>query len=182
MSGHRCGNGPARRTLTRNRTTPTAVLGRARTLPRKDCAAVVTGAVHAADQLHPEQAHAVVDAALPWGQKAPRKAALEQLTAWGEHERALSLAANDPDASIRARARKPPPRAAFSTDQLSPPISIAPDRTNSAHQGRYARTHRGQQLSTLLSVIGHRVSPIAGTADLRVRGFHRDRQPADQQV
>jgi hypothetical protein len=92
----------AQRLLTRNRTTPTAVLERARTLPPRDGAAMVTGAVHAADQLHPKQAHAVVDAAVSWGHKPSRKAALEQMTAWGEHERALALAANDPDASIRA--------------------------------------------------------------------------------
>lgn len=63
-------------------------------------------AVHAAGELNPEQARRVVDAALRWGQKAPRKAALERLIAWGETDRAQALAADDPDASIRAWGRK----------------------------------------------------------------------------
>ncbi|MQA62950.1 MAG: hypothetical protein GEU86_15995 [Actinophytocola sp.] len=96
----------AQHLLTRNRATPADVLGRARALPAHDGAAVVTGAVHAADQLHPEQARTVVDAALSWGHKAPRKAALEHLTARGEHDRVLAIAANDSDASIRAWGRK----------------------------------------------------------------------------
>jgi len=62
--------------------------------------------VHAADDLIPEQARTVVDVALRWGQKAPRKAALEWLIAWGEADRAQALAADDPDASIRAWGRK----------------------------------------------------------------------------
>jgi hypothetical protein len=67
---------------------------------------MVTGAVHAADELDPEQARTVVDVALRWGHKAPRKAALEQLTTWGEHNRAEALAADDADAAIRAWGRK----------------------------------------------------------------------------
>ena len=69
-------------------------------------AAVVTGAVHAADELDPEQARTIVDAALRWGHKTPRRAALEQLTTWGEHDRANALAADDADAAIRAWGQK----------------------------------------------------------------------------
>jgi hypothetical protein len=47
-----------------------------------------------------------VDAALRWGHKTPRKAALERLTTWGEHDRAHALAADDADAAIRAWGRK----------------------------------------------------------------------------
>jgi len=96
----------AKRVLVRNRAAPADVLDRARALPARDGAAVVTGAVHAADDLIPEQARTVVDVALRWGQKAPRKAALEWLIAWGEADRAQALAADDPDASIRAWGRK----------------------------------------------------------------------------
>jgi hypothetical protein len=96
----------AQRTLVRDRTTPTDVLARARALPARDGAAVVTGAVHAANELNPEHARALVDAALRWSHKAPRKAALEQLIGWGETERAQALAASDPDAAIRAWGQK----------------------------------------------------------------------------
>ncbi|WP_410624950.1 hypothetical protein [Amycolatopsis sp. cmx-8-4] len=112
----------AERVLAQHRATPTDVVARARELPARDGAAVVTGAVHAADELDPAQARTVVNAALRWGHKTPRKAALERLTTWGEHDRALALAADDPDAAIRAwgqnSARRPPPRAACSTDSL----------------------------------------------------------------
>jgi hypothetical protein len=96
----------ASRVLVRNRATPADVLAHARELPARDGAAVVTGAVHAADELDPEQARMVVDAALRWGHKTPRKAALERLTTWGEHDRAHALAADDADAAIRAWGRK----------------------------------------------------------------------------
>ncbi|MGH3432215.1 MAG: hypothetical protein ACRDQB_05195 [Thermocrispum sp.] len=96
----------AERVLVRNRAAPADVLARAHALPARDGAAVVTGAVHAADELDPEQARMVVDVALRWGHKAPRKAALERLTAWGEADRAQALAAGDPDAAIRAWGRK----------------------------------------------------------------------------
>lgn len=96
----------AQRVLARSRAAPTDVLEHARTLAPQDGAAVVTGAVHAADELSPERARAVVDVAVRWGQKAPRKAALERLAAWGESNRAHALAADDPDASIRAWGRK----------------------------------------------------------------------------
>jgi hypothetical protein len=91
----------AERVLVRDRAAPADVLERARELPARDGAAVVTGALHAADALDPEAAHTVVDVALLWGHKAPRKAALERLIAWGEADRAQALAADDPDASIR---------------------------------------------------------------------------------
>ncbi|GAA1686778.1 hypothetical protein GCM10009765_40370 [Fodinicola feengrottensis] len=58
------------------------------------------------DELDSDQARMVVDAALRCGHRAPRKAALEQLTKWGEHDRAQTLAANDADATIRAWGRK----------------------------------------------------------------------------
>lgn len=96
----------AERVLARNQAAPPDVLARARELPPHDGAAVVTGAVRAADELDQEQARIVVDVALQWGHKAPRKAALEQLIAWGEPDRARTLAANDRDASIRAWGRK----------------------------------------------------------------------------
>jgi len=96
----------AERVLARNRAAPGNVVERARALPARDGAAVVTGAVHAADDLSPDQARAVVDVALRWGQKAPRKAALERLIAWGQPDRAQALAADDPDASIRAWGRR----------------------------------------------------------------------------
>jgi hypothetical protein len=96
----------AERVLVRNRAAPNDVLERARALPARDGAAVVTGAVHAADDLNPEQAATIVDVALRWGHKGPRKAALEQLVARGETDRAQALAADDPDGSIRAWGRK----------------------------------------------------------------------------
>ncbi len=96
----------AERVLARHRAAPTDVLARARELPARDGAAAVTGAVHAADELDPEQARTIVDAALRWGHKTPRKAALEQLTTWGEHDRAHALAADDADAAIRAWGQK----------------------------------------------------------------------------
>jgi hypothetical protein len=67
---------------------------------------VVAGAVRAADELRPEQARTVVEAALRWGHKNPRKAALEQLVRWGEDDRAHALAGDDPDATIRAWSRE----------------------------------------------------------------------------
>ncbi len=96
----------AERVLVRNRAAPTDVLKRARELPARDGPAVVTGAVHAADELEPEQARMVVEAALRWSHKAPRKAALERLIAWGESDRAQALAADDPDTAIRKWGRK----------------------------------------------------------------------------
>jgi len=96
----------AERVVARNRAIPADVLARARALPAREGVAVVTGVVHAADELDPEQARMVVDTALQWTHKAPRKAALEQLTAWGEDDRAEALAASDPDAAIREWGRK----------------------------------------------------------------------------
>ncbi|GAA1971821.1 hypothetical protein GCM10009754_52780 [Amycolatopsis minnesotensis] len=91
----------AERVLVRNRATPKDVLTRARGLPARDGAAIVAGAVHAADELDAENARLVVDFALQHNQNGPRKAALEQLIAWGEIDRAQALAASDRDASIR---------------------------------------------------------------------------------
>lgn len=95
----------ASRVLARELAAPTDVLARARELPARDGAAVVAGAMNAADELGPEQARTVVDAALRWSHKTPRKAALEQLVRWGEDDRAHALAADDPDATIRAWGR-----------------------------------------------------------------------------
>jgi hypothetical protein len=47
-----------------------------------------------------------VNTAVEWRHQAPRKAALERLTVWGEIDRAEALAASDPDATIRGRGRK----------------------------------------------------------------------------
>ena len=77
------------------------VLEHARSLPARDAAAVVTGAVRVADDLDEDQARTVLNAAVAWGHKAPRKAALEQLLVRGEDELVQTLADNDPDASIR---------------------------------------------------------------------------------
>lgn len=95
----------AQRVLARRRAVPTDVLARARELPSRDGAALVTGAVHAAAELDPEQARTIIDIALRWGHKTPRKAALQQLVTWGEHDRARALAADDSDATIRAWGR-----------------------------------------------------------------------------
>ena len=96
----------ATRVLARQRSTPARVLKRARSLPPHDGAAVVVGAVRAADQLDDVQQRAIIDAALQWRHKAPRKAALELLLTRGAADRSLAIAAADPDASIRAWARK----------------------------------------------------------------------------
>jgi hypothetical protein len=87
--------------LGRHRVSACDVLEHARSLPVRDAAAVVTGAVRVIDDLDEDQARAVLDAALAWGHKAPRKAALERLLACGEDELVQTLAGNDPDASIR---------------------------------------------------------------------------------
>ena len=58
------------------------------------------------DDLDPHEAHPVLSAALAWGHKAPRKAALERLLGHGEIDLASTLAQNDPDASIRQWARE----------------------------------------------------------------------------
>jgi hypothetical protein len=54
----------AQRVLARHRAAPTDVLARARELPPRDGAAVVTGTVHSAAELDPEQARTVIDIAL----------------------------------------------------------------------------------------------------------------------
>jgi hypothetical protein len=91
----------AGRVLARRRASVRDVLEHARSLPARDAAAVVTGAVRAADDLDEDQARTVLNAALAWGHKAPRKAALERLLGGGEDELVQTLASNDPDASIR---------------------------------------------------------------------------------
>ncbi len=91
----------ANRMLTRRLAEPSAVIKRARSLPPQDGAAVITGAVLAADHLTDPQARLVVDVALGWGHKSARKAALERLRSCGQGERARALAAADPDASLR---------------------------------------------------------------------------------
>jgi len=96
----------AARILVRRHAEPTDVLARARALPPRDGAAVVTGAVQAADELNPDEASRIVDLALRWGHKTPRWTALKHLASRGEGDRARDLAAADPDASIRAWSRK----------------------------------------------------------------------------
>lgn len=91
----------ASRVLVSRLAEPDALIEHARRLPAHDGAAVITGAVDAADHLPPRQARAVVDIAIGWGHKSPRKAALERLCSWGETERAHAAAATDPDASLR---------------------------------------------------------------------------------
>jgi hypothetical protein len=87
--------------LCRSRAAADDVLQHARSLPARDGAAVVTGAVRVADDLDDDQARTVLNAALDWGHKAPRKAALERLLACGDDELVQALASDDPDASIR---------------------------------------------------------------------------------
>ena len=96
----------AARALVRRQAEPKDVLARARGLPPRDGAAVVTGAVHAAGELNPDQASMIMDVALRWGHKTPRKTALNHLAACGAADRARALAADDPDASIRAWSRQ----------------------------------------------------------------------------
>jgi hypothetical protein len=91
----------AGRVLARRRASVRDVLEHARSLSAHDAAAVVTGAVRGADDLDEDQARTVLNAALAWGHKAPRKAALERLLVGGEYELARTVASNDPDASIR---------------------------------------------------------------------------------
>lgn len=91
----------AGRVLSRRRASVRDVLEHAQTLPARDAAAVVAGAVRGVENLDEDQAHTVLNAALAWGHKAPRKAALERLLAGGKDELVQTLASNDPDASIR---------------------------------------------------------------------------------
>lgn len=77
------------------------VLDCARSLPARDGTAVVTGAVRAVSNLADDQARTVLDAALSWRHKTPRKAALQRLLADGEDELVHTLAHKDSDASIR---------------------------------------------------------------------------------
>jgi hypothetical protein len=96
----------AGRVLARYRASAGEVLDHARSLPARDGAAVVTGAVRVVDDLDPDQARTVLNAALAWGHKAPRKAALERLLADGEDDLVRALTDNDPDVSIRRWASK----------------------------------------------------------------------------
>jgi hypothetical protein len=96
----------AARVLSSHLAEPQAVIDRARSLPRADAAAVMTGAVDAVDCLSVATARVVVDVALGWRHKSARKVALERLSACGETERAYALAARDPDASLRRWATK----------------------------------------------------------------------------
>jgi hypothetical protein len=91
----------AGRILGRHRASAGDVIEHARSLPARDAAAVVTGAVRVVDDLDQDQARTVLGAALAWGHKAPRKAALERLLLSGHDDLVRTLAANDPDASIR---------------------------------------------------------------------------------
>jgi hypothetical protein len=106
MTAHRSVWPPLRawaagRVLGRHRASPCDVLEHARSLPAHDGAAVVTGAVRAAEHLDEDQSRTLLDAALTWGHRTPRKTALEKLLADGEDELVRTLAGNDPDASIR---------------------------------------------------------------------------------
>lgn len=96
----------ASRVLGRRRASADDVLARARSLPARDAAAVVTGAIRAVDDLDPDHARTVLNAALAWGHKAPRKEALERLLADGEDDLVRTLTESDPDASIRRWADK----------------------------------------------------------------------------
>ena len=98
----------AARILVRRQAEPSDVLARARTLPPRDGAAVVTGAVHAADELEADQARTIMEVALRWSHKTPRTTALKHLAARGAADRARALAADDTDASIRAWSRRAP--------------------------------------------------------------------------
>jgi hypothetical protein len=91
----------ASRLLSRHRASARDVLEHAWSLQARDAAAVVTGAVRVVDVLDEDQARTVMNAALAWGHKAPRKAALERLLLGGEDDLVQMLAGNDPDASIR---------------------------------------------------------------------------------
>lgn len=94
-------NWAAGRILSRRRAPVGDVLQHARSLPASDAAAVVTGALRVADALDEDQARTLLNTALAWGHKAPRKAALERLLTGGDDELVQTLADNDPDASIR---------------------------------------------------------------------------------
>jgi hypothetical protein len=96
----------AGRVLRRHQASAGDVLDHARSLPAREAAAVVTGAVRVVDDLDPDQARTVLHAALAWGHKAPRKAALERLLVVGENDLVQTLTDNDPDASIRRWADK----------------------------------------------------------------------------
>lgn len=96
----------AARLLSRHQASAGDVLDYARSLPARDAAAVVTGAVRVVDALDEDQARTVLNAALGWGHKGPRKAALERLLLGGEDDLVRTLAGNDPDASIRRWADK----------------------------------------------------------------------------
>jgi hypothetical protein len=100
----------ATRMLSRHLAQPGAVIELARSLPAHDAAAVISGAVDAADHLPHRHARRIVEVALGWGHKSARKAALERLCSWGDAERALELAAKDPDASLRRWATDRPAR------------------------------------------------------------------------
>ncbi|WP_343602433.1 hypothetical protein [Mycobacterium sp.] len=91
----------AGRILMQHRASAADVLDHARSLPARDAAAVVTGAVRVAAGLDEDQARIVVNAALAWGHKAPRKAALQRLLDGGEVDLVRTLANSDPDVSIR---------------------------------------------------------------------------------
>jgi hypothetical protein len=96
----------AGRVLMRHRASAGDVLDHARSLPARDAAAAVTGAVRVVDHIDPDQARTVLNTALAWGHKVPRKAALERLLASGEDNLVQTLTDNDPDASIRRWADK----------------------------------------------------------------------------
>lgn len=96
----------AERILRRSRAAVPAVLHRAEELAPQHGAAVATGAVSAAGALDVDEARVVIDCALRRGQKPPRMAALLWLAETGEADHAVALAADDPDASIRAWGRK----------------------------------------------------------------------------
>lgn len=108
----------AGRVLGRRRAPVGDVLEHARSLPARDAAAVVTGAVRVADTLDEDQARTVLKAALAWRHRTPRQAALEQLLASGDDELVQALADNDPDASIRRWASERLRNQATSQDNL----------------------------------------------------------------
>lgn len=100
----------ATRLLLRRQVEASELLERAHALSARDGAAVVTGGVHAADELDADESRKLLEAALRWPDKAPRLAALKHLATHDEQGRAEALAADDRDASIRAWGRKPTKR------------------------------------------------------------------------
>lgn len=70
-------------------------------LAARDAAEAIRGSVEELDALAPEAAAQLLELALEWPAGRVRRAALEQLIARGEHERAVRLAVSDRDETVR---------------------------------------------------------------------------------